>query len=106
MRRDKPAIPRVVEGTFEWFVRSEVAGSVLLLACTVVALVLANSPLAAASCLAGIGFTMPLFVTGLAFPSESLVANAKVGILAASLLPGIIGSAILSQALPTKERTQ
>ena len=46
MRRDKPAIPRVVQGTFEWFVRSEVAGSVLLLACTVVALILANSPLA------------------------------------------------------------
>ena len=34
-------------GYFEWFVHSEVTGSVLLLACTVVALVWANSPWAA-----------------------------------------------------------
>jgi Na+/H+ antiporter NhaA len=99
MKCDPPPIPRVVRGTFEWFVRSEVSGSILLLACTVVALILANSPLA------GIGFTMSLFITGLAFPDQALVANAKVGILAASLLSGIIGSAILSQALPKKERT-
>jgi NhaA family Na+:H+ antiporter len=59
-----------------------------------------------ASCLAGIGFTMSLFITGLAFTNnEALIANAKVGILAASLLAGVIGSAILSQALPKKERT-
>jgi NhaA family Na+:H+ antiporter len=59
-----------------------------------------------ASCLAGIGFTMSLFITGLAFTdNEALIANAKVGILAASLLSGVIGSAILSQALPKKERT-
>ena len=31
-------------GYFEWFVHSEVTGSILLLACTVVALVWANSP--------------------------------------------------------------
>jgi NhaA family Na+:H+ antiporter len=62
--------------------------------------------IAGVSCLAGIGFTMSLFITGLAFSDEALVANAKVGILAASLLSGIIGSAILSQALPKKERTQ
>ena len=31
-------------GYFEWFVRSEVTGSILLLACTIVALVWANSP--------------------------------------------------------------
>jgi NhaA family Na+:H+ antiporter len=53
-----------------------------------------------AGCLAGIGFTMSLFIASLAFPSELLVANAKVGILAASLLSGIIGFAILSRTLP------
>jgi NhaA family Na+:H+ antiporter len=31
---------------FEWFVHSEVTGSILLLACAVVALIWANSPLA------------------------------------------------------------
>ena len=53
-----------------------------------------------AGCLAGIGFTMSLFIAGLAFPNEALVADAKVGILAASLLSGIIGFAILSRTLP------
>ncbi|HQP42241.1 MAG TPA: Na+/H+ antiporter NhaA, partial [Thermoanaerobaculales bacterium] len=48
MGLEKPAIPRVFRGTFEWFVNSEVAGSALLLACTVIALLLANSPLAPA----------------------------------------------------------
>ena len=62
--------------------------------------------IAGVSCLAGIGFTMSLFITALAFSDEALVANAKVGILAASLLSGIIGSAILSQAFPKKERTR
>ena len=37
-------MPRAFTGWFEWFVRSEVAGSDLLLACTVAALVWANSP--------------------------------------------------------------
>jgi NhaA family Na+:H+ antiporter len=62
--------------------------------------------IAGVSCLAGIGFTMSLFITGLAFSDEALVANAKVGILAASLLSGIIGSTILRLTLPRKERTQ
>ncbi|HOC41672.1 MAG TPA: Na+/H+ antiporter NhaA [Thermoanaerobaculales bacterium] len=59
-----------------------------------------------AGCLAGIGFTMSLFITGLAFPDEALVAEAKIGILAASLVSGIIGSTILGLTLPSKERTR
>jgi len=62
--------------------------------------------IAGVGCLAGIGFTMSLFIADLAFSSESLLANAKVGILAASLLSGIIGSVILSLTLHRKERTQ
>ncbi|MCK5379046.1 MAG: Na+/H+ antiporter NhaA, partial [Acidobacteria bacterium] len=31
-------------GYFEWFVHSQVAGSILLLACTIIALIWANSP--------------------------------------------------------------
>jgi NhaA family Na+:H+ antiporter len=55
-----------------------------------------------AGCLAGIGFTMSLFIADLAWNDAALIANAKIGILAASLLSGIIGFVILSRALPKK----
>jgi Na+:H+ antiporter, NhaA family len=48
--------------------------------------------------LAGIGFTMSLFITDLAFSEGSLVEAAKLGILAASLIAGIVGWAILRGA--------
>jgi NhaA family Na+:H+ antiporter len=57
-----------------------------------------------AGCLAGIGFTMSLFVTELAFVDPLLVAESKVGILAASLISGIIGYIVLSRSLPAKEK--
>jgi len=51
-----------------------------------------------AGCLAGIGFTMSLFITELAFGEDSLVSQAKVGILAASLVSALIGYGILSRS--------
>ncbi len=49
--------------------------------------------------LGGIGFTMSIFVSDLAFyENEALVTQAKAGILAASLLAGIIGTLILKKA--------
>ena len=45
--------------------------------------------------LAGIGFTMSLFITDLAFSEDSLVETAKLGILGASLIAGVVGWAIL-----------
>ena len=51
-----------------------------------------------AAWLAGIGFTMALFVSGLAFGSGPLLSNAKLGILAASLIAGIAGWLILRGA--------
>jgi NhaA family Na+:H+ antiporter len=48
-----------------------------------------------ASWLAGIGFTMSLFITDLAFSDAALVEAAKLGILAASLLAGVAGWTIL-----------
>ena len=45
--------------------------------------------------LAGIGFTMSLFIAMLAFDGATLVDTAKQGILAGSLLAGIIGAVIL-----------
>jgi NhaA family Na+:H+ antiporter len=56
-----------------------------------------------ASWLAGIGFTMSLFITDLAFPDGSLVDAAKLGILAASLLAGLVGWTILRGASPASQ---
>lgn len=53
------------------------------------------------SFLAGVGFTMSLFVTELAFSSAELAYQAKLGILFASLLAGIAGFLILKKAATT-----
>ncbi len=43
----------------------------------------------------GIGFTVAIFVSGLAFEDPTLTANAKLGILVASLIAGIGGYVLL-----------
>lgn len=53
------------------------------------------------SWLGGIGFTMSLFVAALAFGSGPLLDSAKVGILAASLLAGVIGAFVLRRGTAT-----
>ena len=40
---------------------------------------------------AGLGFTVALFISGLSFQDEGIVATAKVAVLAASLAAGSIG---------------
>lgn len=45
--------------------------------------------------LGGIGFTMSLFITGLAFPDAASSDTAKVGVLVASILSGVIGYLLL-----------
>ncbi|HUG33056.1 MAG TPA: Na+/H+ antiporter NhaA [Acidimicrobiia bacterium] len=47
------------------------------------------------SAVAGIGFTVSLFVTGLAFADPLVAGLAKVGIFSGSLVAGVIGSTIL-----------
>jgi NhaA family Na+:H+ antiporter len=51
--------------------------------------------------LAGIGFTMALFIAGLALPVELLDA-AKVGVLGASVAAAVIGLFLLSRLLPSR----
>jgi NhaA family Na+:H+ antiporter len=53
-----------------------------------------------ASCLAGVGFTMSLFIAELAFDDPIQIGKAKLGILEASLVAGVIGYWILSWSLP------
>jgi NhaA family Na+:H+ antiporter len=58
----------------------------------------------AVSWLGGIGFTMSLFVAGLAFQDGGLVDESKLGIFAASLAAGIAGWILLRRALPAPPR--
>src|SRR5512137_1117941 len=48
-----------------------------------------------ASILGGIGFTMSIFVAGLAFQDGPLLASAKLGILVASAISGVVGFVVL-----------
>ena len=58
-----------------------------------------------AGILGGVGFTMAIFVANLAFDDPALVATAKLAILVASLLAGVIGFAVLFvQAREARER--
>ena len=45
--------------------------------------------------LAGIGFTMSLFIGLLAFPDPSYMASVKIGVLAGSTVAGLCGYALL-----------
>jgi NhaA family Na+:H+ antiporter len=53
-----------------------------------------------AGCLAGIGFTMSIFISELAFVTDAMIDQAKVGILGASIVAGIIGAIVLNFTLP------
>ena len=55
-----------------------------------------------AAWLAGIGFTMSLFIAALALPNPELLKTAKYGILAGSLCAGIVGSLILLRRGPSQ----
>jgi len=50
--------------------------------------------------LAGIGFTVALFVTALAFDHPVFTAGAKVGILLGSIIATVLGLLLLNRALP------
>ena len=56
-----------------------------------------------AGCLSGIGFTMSIFISELAFVSEALIHQAKVGVLIASIAAGAIGAVVLHLTLPARK---
>jgi NhaA family Na+:H+ antiporter len=45
--------------------------------------------------LAGVGFTMALFISTLAWTDESIIQTAKTGVLIGSLISALIGSFLL-----------
>ena len=53
------------------------------------------------SWLGGIGFTMSLFITALAFHGDGLVMESKVGVFAASIVAGLVGWLMLRDLPPT-----
>ena len=53
-----------------------------------------------AGLLAGIGFTMSLFVGGLAFDGGEMLESAKLGILSASVVAAVLGLVLLARASP------
>jgi NhaA family Na+:H+ antiporter len=59
--------------------------------------------LGAVGMLAGIGFTMSLFIAGLAFPRGPLLMAAKEGILIASTVAGLTGWLLLRHIQNNKE---
>jgi NhaA family Na+:H+ antiporter len=52
-----------------------------------------------AGILGGIGFTMSIFITLLAFDNSDIINNSKIAVLVASLFAGIIGFIFLKQTL-------
>ena len=60
------------------------------------------SQLFGAAILGGIGFTMSLFVTGLAFKDPTHITPAKIGILGGSMVAAVVGLLVLRRVLPPR----
>ena len=52
-----------------------------------------------AACLGGVGFTMSIFIGGLAFTDAALITEAKLGILVASVIAGVVGYLMLRSSV-------
>ncbi|SHF84219.1 MULTISPECIES: Na+/H+ antiporter NhaA [Halomonadaceae] len=56
--------------------------------------------------LAGIGFTMSLFIAGLAFDDPGALTAARQGVLLASAIAALLGGALLAATLPRRHRVE
>jgi NhaA family Na+:H+ antiporter len=56
--------------------------------------------------LGGIGFTMSLFIATLAFDGTALLDSAKVGILAGSIVAGIVGAFVVRRGVRSADRSR
>jgi Na+:H+ antiporter, NhaA family len=63
-----------------------------------------NRQVRAVAAVAGVGFTVSLLIASLAYPDPDLHDQARVGILAGSLLAAAIGALLLHGALPSSAR--
>jgi Na+/H+ antiporter NhaA len=81
----------VIVRPLQEFVQTETAGGMLLLA---------------AGMVAGVGFTVSLFITNPAFADGALIDEAKIGILAGSALIGAIGLVALRFVFPAPSRAR
>lgn len=59
-----------------------------------------------AGCIAGVGFTMSLFVGALAFTDPMLATPVRLGVYAGSIFSALLGLVILGTALPEAVRTK
>lgn len=88
---------------FQRFFHSEVSGSIVLLAVrsgkTSLPEGITWPQILGGSILAGVGFTMSIFIGDLAFKSVELITQAKTAIIFASLLSGIAGFLVLRRVL-------
>lgn len=55
------------------------------------------------ACLAGIGFTMSLFIGGLSFSDPALANGVRLGVLSGSLLSAVLGYGLLRQATAPRD---
>lgn len=64
------------------------------------------SEIIAAGFLAGIGFTMSIFITNLAFLDENIISAAKLGIFLASFIAAVIGVVMINIAHAKKNKAK
>ena len=57
------------------------------------------------SILGGLGFTMSLFITNLAYVDDAFIAAAKMGVILGSLVAGLLGYLILRFSLKNNKNT-
>jgi Na+:H+ antiporter, NhaA family len=56
------------------------------------------------ACVAGIGFTMSLFIGALAFKDPALATPTRLGVYAGSVISALLGLFILARALPAADK--